>query len=115
MMPARGASDCRRFDHSCPPWLGSLPDAESLECLDVYRALLAALRQSSIHNHSGHALYTVLPGFRLGRLGLHIVDLHTVRFAITGLLMEYSRWLRHPHNSLPDGAQAKGSRQTPRA
>jgi len=67
-----------------PPWLGSLADAESLECLDVYGALLAALRQSSIHHDSGHALYTVLPGFRLGRLGLHVMDLQVAAFADDG-------------------------------
>jgi hypothetical protein len=64
-----------------PPWLGSLSDAESLQGLDVDGALLTALRQSPIHHDGGYPLYTVLPGFRLGRFGLHVVDLQVAAFA----------------------------------
>ena len=60
---------------------GALADPQALECLDVDGSLLAALRQSPIHHYSGHAFYTVLPSFRLGRLGLHIVDLQVAAFA----------------------------------
>jgi hypothetical protein len=67
-----------------PSWSGSLTDAESLECLDVYRTLLAALRQSPIHHDGGHPLYSVLPGFRLGRFGLHVVNLQVAAFADDG-------------------------------
>jgi hypothetical protein len=63
------------------PWSAPLPNAESLERLDVYGALLAALCQSPIHHDRGHTLYTVLPSFRLRGLGLHIVDLQVAAFA----------------------------------